>query len=487
MLKITITPQSTLEEAYLDQEQISNWSPNSKRAYRKNIKDITNHMISNGLHPILENVTYEYCQVWKNDQAEKVKPATLKQQKSTLSSLFRHLNHAKIIDGNPFLTVKITDYTEQQYLSKDLDINELYQVYKAAHELQVQGINVLAPILLDIFTGFRSTNLISLQAQSIDKEAGGIRIIFSRSDKSEEDERKREVKTPNTKNRETFIPLPPRVLAYFLEYTKGMHPEDPLLYGLRGKAFANKQMNYIVLKICKHLGWITETPDSEPSDGLSKKAVVGKKTCKQKTSKYFTPHGLRYSVATTFHEMGVLDNAKRLLLLHSKKAQQGALERYLRRDTKEVKELRMAQILLETVLQTALDMEDQLGVQMNLNVIYENLPATFQAQMNNMNHVHSFKQNMIRFTMSVVEQKLAQTVMPNQQNIFPEGSPYPNQTNHSSQYSIPSSHPFPRHYQGGYQASASAPINTNFYANQQDVMGLYHSSISPEFFAEGKR
>ena len=58
--------------------------------------------------------------------------------------------------------MKIPDYTSDQYLSKDLNIIEPYQVYKAAHELQLEGNNVLAPTLLDIYTGFRSNYLITL-------------------------------------------------------------------------------------------------------------------------------------------------------------------------------------------------------------------------------------------------------------------------------------------------------------------------------------
>lgn len=50
----------------------------------------------------------------------------------------------------PFLNLTIEDYSNNTHFSKDLNIMELYQVYKAAHELQADGVNVLAPILLDI-------------------------------------------------------------------------------------------------------------------------------------------------------------------------------------------------------------------------------------------------------------------------------------------------------------------------------------------------
>ena len=35
-------------------------------------------------------------------------------------------------------------------------------------------------------------------------------------------------------------------MAVLCEYAKGKSPEDPLLYELKGKDFANKHMNYIV-------------------------------------------------------------------------------------------------------------------------------------------------------------------------------------------------------------------------------------------------
>ncbi|MGE7998037.1 hypothetical protein ACQKOF_05065 [Lysinibacillus sp. NPDC093190] len=59
------------------------------------------------------------------------------------------------------MNVTIEDFTGDTHLSKYLDIMVLYQVYKAAHELQPDGVNILAPLLLDIYTGLRSTNLIN--------------------------------------------------------------------------------------------------------------------------------------------------------------------------------------------------------------------------------------------------------------------------------------------------------------------------------------
>lgn len=99
-----------------------------------------------------------------------------------MTSLFRHLNNANIISGNSFLNVKIEDFSGDTHLSKYLNITELYQVYKASHELQSDGVNVLAPILLDIFTGLRSTNLLKLKVKSLKREECAIRIDLTKED-----------------------------------------------------------------------------------------------------------------------------------------------------------------------------------------------------------------------------------------------------------------------------------------------------------------
>lgn len=384
-----INVKSTLEEAYMAQEIDSTWASNSKKSYRRNIKSITEHMKSVGLEPTIENVTFNYGKKWLKDHCDIYQPSTLNQRKSTITSLFSYLNNSNIIAGNPFLNLEIEDYSAESYLSKDLNIMELSLVYEAAHELQLEGVNVLIPILIDIFTGLRSTNLKKLKVKSLDPESSALKITLNKKDSAVQDEEK----TINSKNREGFLPLPPKVMSVLLEYVEGRDPDDALLYGLRGKAFANKQMNYIVTRICKHLGWIIEEPETE-------KESLNKNTNNKfiKTDQYFTPHGLRYSVATIFHDMGVEDNAIRGLLLHSKKETNGALERYFRKDSREVKQLRVAQLLLETVLETALEMKEKFNVEMDLEAIYEQLPNAFEMQKKNAYYIHSFKEDIIRFT-----------------------------------------------------------------------------------------
>ncbi|MFJ3389452.1 MULTISPECIES: hypothetical protein [unclassified Lysinibacillus] len=139
-----------------------------------------------------------------------------------MTSLFRHLNNEGVINNNPFLNVTIEDYSGDTHLSKDLDIMELYQVYKAAHELQAVGVNILAPMLLDIYTGLRSTNLIKLKVKSLEREECSINIILDKEDK--EDREDRETPIINSKNREGVLPIPQKAMAVLCEYSKGKSP-----------------------------------------------------------------------------------------------------------------------------------------------------------------------------------------------------------------------------------------------------------------------
>ena len=436
-MKNTITEKSTLEEAYLGQELNSIWSLNSKKVYRRNIKKITEHMKSLGLEPTIENVTSEYCQKWLKDHYVNYKPSTLNQQKSTMTSLFSYLKNAGIVNNNPFLNVNYKDYSGDTHLSKDLNMMELYQVYKAAHELQADGVNILAPMLLDIYTGLRSTNLIKLKVKSLEREECFIKITLDEED-IENNQEDKETPIINSKNREGILPIPPKAMSVLCEYSQGKSPDAPLLYGLKGKAFANKQMNYIVKKVCEHLGWIVEMP---VSDGSNMKKKI-------KTDKYFTPHGLRYSIAGMFYHMGVEDNSIRMLLLHSRKESLGTLHRYILSFSKEYKQLRTAQILLETVLETALDIEERFGILMDLETIYEHLPMAYENLLKNPYYINEFKDQLIRFTFSRMEQ----TMLSNSNTYQNNSVPFSNSLEDNSVTS-----PF-----------QPARVNPNAYYHQQD-------------------
>lgn len=461
-----ITEKSTLEEAYLDQELDSVWSQNSKNVYRRNIKKISEHMKGLGLEPTIENVTSRYCKKWLRDHNGNYQPSTLNQQKSTMTSLFRHLNNEGIVNNNPFLNVSIEDFSGDTHLSKDLDIMELYQVYKAAHELQAVGVNILAPMLLDIYTGLRSTNLIKLKVKSLEKEESSINITLDKED-IEDNQEDRETPIINSKNREGVLPLPPKAMAILCEYAKDKSPEDPLLYGLKGKAFANKQMNYIVKKICEHLGWIVEMP---VSDGSDKKKKI-------KTKKYFTPHGLRYSIAGIFHDMGVEDNSIRMLLLHSKKQSLGPLSRYIFRYSREYKQLRTAQILLETVLETALEMEDRFGVPMDLESIYEQLPTAYENLLKNSSYIIVFKDQLIRLTFSKMEHAMLSNPSTYSTNNFTSSIEGNFET---SPFQFAEINPNSYHQQVGFQSEGFTMPSTNMnYPYQPQSMSNHYQPNYP--------
>lgn len=64
-------------------------------------------------------------------------------------------------------------------------------------------------------------------------------------------------------------------------FIQNKRPEDPLLYGLKGKPLENKQMNYITDKVCEHLGWIKVEYENPPIiDNRSKKKKNQKKVKK---------------------------------------------------------------------------------------------------------------------------------------------------------------------------------------------------------------
>ncbi len=450
----TITEKSTLEEAYMEQEQYSVWSLNSKKVYKRNIKKITEHMKSIGLEPTIENVTSRYSKKWLKDNFEIYKPRTLNQQKSTITSLFRYLKNEGIVNNNPFLNITIEDYSAETHFSKDLNIMELYQVYKAAHELQAEGVNILAPMLLGIYTGLRTTNLINLKVKSVIREECSIRITLNKEDINNN---QGEIETPiiNSKNREGLLPIPPKAMAVICEYAQGKSLDDPLLYGLKGKAFANKQMNYIVKKICEHLEWILEIPVSKGSD-------IKKKT---KTDKYFTPHGLRYSIAGIFHDFGVQDNSIRMLLLHSKKSSLGALDNYFLRSSREIKQLRTAQMLLETVLETALEMEEKFGELMDLETIYEQLPVAYENLLKNPHYINEFKDQLIRFTFYKMEHAMLSNT-----------SLYSNKTALYSNTSIEGNNvtsPFQSAELNPYSYRPEGFTNINYPYQQQSIINQY--------------
>jgi hypothetical protein len=191
------------------------------------------------------------------------------------------------------------------------------------------------------------------------------------------------------------------------QYTERMEPDGALLYGLRGKSLINKQMNYIIDKVCEHLGWVKveyENPENEDHNNTKGKGRrKGNKTV-HKTEKYFTPHGLRYTLSTLLHEMGVSDDAIRFLLGHSK-YELGALQHYILSDAKYIKEIRAAQVIIETLFETTMELETNYNITLNLEEIYVELPNVFSNQLKNKNYINLFKEHLVKYAFTALQEK----------------------------------------------------------------------------------
>jgi hypothetical protein len=63
MKKTTITPKSTLLEGFNEFEKNQPWSKNTRRSYRKNVINLSDYMLKQGLEPIFENIDYEFVKI----------------------------------------------------------------------------------------------------------------------------------------------------------------------------------------------------------------------------------------------------------------------------------------------------------------------------------------------------------------------------------------------------------------------------------------
>jgi len=136
-----------------------------------------------------------------------------------------------------------------------------------------------------------------------------------------------------------------------------------------------------------------ENSENGEHDNVIGKRRKGKKTV-HKTEKHFTPHGLRYTLSTLLHEMGVSDDAIRFLLGHSK-YELGALQHYILSDAKYIKEIRAAQVIIETLFETAMELESNYNITLDLDEIYGELSNVFTNQKKDKNYIHLFKEHLV--------------------------------------------------------------------------------------------
>ncbi|WP_423474069.1 hypothetical protein [Lysinibacillus agricola] len=195
---------------------------------------------------------------------------------------------------------------------------------------------------------------------------------------------------------------------------------------------------------------------------------------KTKTDKYFTPHGLRYSIAGIFHDMGVQDNSIRMLLFHSKKPSLGALDSYFLRSSRELKQLRTAQILLETVLETALEMGENFGVLMDLETIYEQLPVAYENLLKNPHYIYEFKDQLIRLTFSKMEHAMLSNKSPYSNNAALFSNLSIEGKNVTSPFQFTGVNPYSYHQQVGFQQEGFTTPSANMNNPYQPQLTTNH-------------
>ncbi|WP_286925109.1 MULTISPECIES: tyrosine-type recombinase/integrase [Lysinibacillus] len=410
MSDIKITPKTPLYIAFEKYRSAKSWSASTNGAYERNIKEFVLDMENNEIDPIIENVKYDYLLEWVKRMEEQFSPKTVNQKISTLSSLYSHFNHLGIINSNPFAAIDaIEDYADEHH-SRALNLEELFTVYKAAYELQNNGVNVLIPILIEIYTALRSTSLKKLTVNSVAIQKNGIEFKRNR-EKGKGNEISKKKEKGNRKNKDFFLPLPPKMMSLLVEHIKDLDPEDSLLYGLKGNPLENKQMNYITNKICEHLNWIEK---KNPINNEERVEVI-------KTEQFFSPHAFRYTISTLFDEMGVPRETIKFLLLHSTK-NYDSLDPYLLRFDVHIRRLQAAQILLETVLETALELDIKYNLKLDFQDVSKKLELAFQHQLhNNEEYFLHFKKQIIAKPLSQIMENLQ---MPIQQTVTPHQMPY---------------------------------------------------------------
>lgn len=386
----TVTSETPLIIAFEKYRNAKSWSASTIKAYERNMKEFISDLEENNIEPIIENVKYEYLLEWIKRMEEQFSPKTVNQKIATLSTLYAHFNHLGVVNSNPFAALDaIEDYGDEHH-SRALTLDELYSVYKAAHELQDNGVNVLIPILIEIYTVLRSTSLKKLTVQSVNIKENGLTFKLNyKKGKAQEVPKKKE--KVNRKNKEFFLPLPPKMMSLLVAYIEDLNPEDSLLYGLKGKPLENKQMNYITNKICEHLNWIEK---KNPNNNEGKVEVI-------KTEQFFSPHAFRYTISTLFEEIGVPRATIRFLLLHSNK-NYDSLDPYIASYEYHIRRLKAAIILLETVLDTALEIDLKYNLKLDFKDVKKKLELAYQHQLYNEDYYHQFKQQLIANSISQI-------------------------------------------------------------------------------------
>lgn len=103
--------------------------------------------------------------------------------------------------------------------------------------------------------------------------------------------------------------------------------------------------------------------------------------------------------------MGVSDDAIRFLLGHSK-YELGALQHYILSDAKYIKEIRAAQVIIETLFETAMELESNYNITLDLEEIFDEIPKVYSNQLKNKNYINLFKEHLVKYAFAALHQKI---------------------------------------------------------------------------------
>lgn len=385
-----LTSKSSLVESYefMESNKTNKWAETTKRSYRKTVTDVEGFMNELNIDPILENIDLKFVKKWENNLYEIYAEKSINQKIAVMTSLFKYLRDIGVVTLNPFATLTTTNNDQYTSHSRELDIEELYQVYKTAHLLESKGTRVLPPLLVVIFTGFRNVTLTKLKVNNLDFKKSELQFKLKNNESKNTSKKDSDI---TNKVKELVVPLPPKLMELMSEHTEGLNKDDKLLYGLRGKPLAHKQMNYITKLVCEELGW---TGTEEITDAEGKPLP-------------FTPHSFRYSIATFFSEMGVDDQSIRHVLGHSN-FDRGNLRFYIKSYNKNVKQIRAAQQLLETLLSTTLEIETKYNLKIDLYQVFETIDIHYQHALLNKDYFNYFKGMLINHALQMISQQMFQ-------------------------------------------------------------------------------
>jgi site-specific recombinase XerD len=293
------------------------WSESTFQSYKKDVQAYEHYIWDAGLEPLLENARLHIIQKWIKMQLDnQVAIATVRRRIASLSSIYSFYKELGVVFSNPFKAIEVP-FGEKGHHSSVMDLEQLKTIYKYLQQVKEQSPQVEVTVKVLMFTGLRNEALTTLRVKDImfDKQ-------LLRHDAG----------MVNSKHKLQFIPLPSKLLEILRTHIQKnhLHEEDSLLYGMKGQALSNKQLNRMINKICVELGWFEE--------------------------KRVTPHGFRATLATLLDERGVDLDSIKYLLGHS---HQENVHYYLRRDQRKINRLQYELTRIEKELEQSLQKEQK--------------------------------------------------------------------------------------------------------------------------------